>query len=86
MGLDQPREEPSLQGELSQLEQWGGVENEAPENLAGGKSQATLATGNGHWARSKLAENTPRNDAFLLRQWLQVGLRRLGLYLMCEGG
>ena len=62
------------QGDLSQLEQWGGVENEAPENLYGAKSQTTLATGNGQWARSKLAESTPRNDAFLLRQWLQVGL------------
>ena len=64
---------PLVQGELSQLEQYEGAENEAPDNLYGGKSQTIQAAGNGAWARGKLAESTPRNDAFLLRQWLQVG-------------
>ena len=64
---------PLVQGELSQLEQYEGTENEAPDNLYGGKSQTIQAAGNGAWARGKLAESTPRNDAFLLRQWLQVG-------------
>ena len=40
-------------------------ENTDPENTSPGR---------GGWARSKLAESTPRNEALALRQWLQVCL------------